>query len=73
MAVPRQAEPVTGLRGLMLLDDYASARTAAATTDFLATSGVKMVPHPPYSSNLSPCDWFLFANVKDSRNIYWYS
>jgi histone-lysine N-methyltransferase SETMAR len=30
----------------------------------LAAKGVKMVPHPPYSPDLAPADFFLFPKVK---------
>ena len=26
--------------------------------------GIKTVPHPPYSPDLSPCDFWLFPNLK---------
>lgn len=57
--------PKTGLRGLKLHHDNASAHTAAATLDFLAEKGVQLVTHPAYSPDLSPCDWFLFPYVKN--------
>ena len=41
--------PRTGVRGLRLHHDNASAHTAAAALDFLAASNVKLVTHPPYS------------------------
>ena len=58
------ARPKTGLHGLLLHHDNASAHTAARTVDFLHQSGVQLVPHPPYSPDLSPCDFFLFPKVK---------
>ena len=27
--------------------------------------GVKTVPHPPYSSDLAPCDFYLFSKLKE--------
>ena len=56
--------PRTGVRGLLLHHDNASARTATVTLDFLAASDVQLVTHPPYSSDLAPCDWFLFPSAK---------
>ena len=29
--------------------------------------GIKTVPHPPYSPNLAPCDFWLFPKVKGCR------
>ena len=31
---------------------------------FLASEKVKVLNHPPYSSDLSPCDFFLFPRLK---------
>ena len=56
--------PRTGVRGLQLHHDNASAHTAAVTQDFLATNDVEVVTHPPYSPDIAPCDWFLFPSVK---------
>ena len=56
--------PQTGVRGLLLHHDNASAHTAAVTLDFLAASNVQLVTHPPYSPDLAPCDWFLFPSIK---------
>ena len=56
--------PQTGVRGLLLHYDNASAHTAAVTLDSLAANGVQLVTHPPYSPDLAPCDWFLFPSVK---------
>ena len=27
--------------------------------------GIKTVPHPPYSSDLAPCDFWLFSKLKE--------
>ena len=29
--------------------------------------GVKTVPHPSYSPDLSPCNFWLFSNLKENR------
>ena len=57
----------TGVRGPLLHHDNASAHTAAVTLDFLASSDVQLVTHPPYSPDLAPYDWFLFPSVKRKR------
>ena len=59
--------PKTGLRGLFLHHDNASARTAATTVDFLTVSEVQLLPHPPYSPDLSPCGFFLVPEVKKQQ------
>ncbi len=44
--------------------DNAPVHTAATVVDFLAAKGVKTVPHPPYSPDLAPADFFLFPKMK---------
>ena len=34
------------------------------TKSFLASEKVKVLNHPPYSPDLSPCDFFLFQRLK---------
>lgn len=60
------SRPGTGLRGILLHHDNASSHTAARTIDFLSRSGVQLLPHPPYSPDLAPCDYFLFPKVKNN-------
>lgn len=60
----RQRRPNTGTRGLLLHHDNASAHTAVRTTEFIASEGVQLLSHPPYSPDLAPCDFFLFPHVK---------
>lgn len=56
--------PRSGVRGILFHQDNAPAHSAARTMDYLTTSGVQMLPHPPYSPDLAPCDFFLFPTVK---------
>lgn len=58
--------PRSGTRGILFHQDNAPAHTAARTLDFLQTSGVQLLPHPPYSPDLAPCDFFLFPTIKKS-------
>ena len=50
--------------GITLHPDNAPAPTAAATGEFLASEGVQLMSHPPYSPDLALCDFFLFPHVK---------
>ena len=34
-------------------------------TDYLTKMGIKTVPHPPYSPDLAPCDFWLFTKLKE--------
>ena len=47
-----------------LLHDNAPAHTSAIVTAFLKKEKVTVLPHPPYSPDLAPCDFFLFPKLK---------
>jgi histone-lysine N-methyltransferase SETMAR len=51
-------------RDLRLHHDNAAAHTAKLTREYLAEKGVTVLPHPPYSPDLSPPDFFLFGYLK---------
>ena len=36
-------------------------------TDYLTKMGIKTVPHPPYSPDLAPCDFWLFPKLRGCR------
>ena len=42
------------------------AHTSADATAKLVELGYELLPHPPYSPDLGPCDFFLFPNLKKS-------
>jgi len=48
----------------LLHDDNASSHRALVTREFLAHKGITTLPHPPYSPDLAPCDFFLFPKMK---------
>ncbi|PNF23576.1 hypothetical protein B7P43_G04958 [Cryptotermes secundus] len=41
-----------------------SGVTSLSVRQFLTKNGMTPVPHPPYSPNLAPCDFFLFPRMK---------
>ncbi|KAI6656144.1 Mariner transposase [Oopsacas minuta] len=55
----------TGIRGILLHHDNASSHTAIRTRELLENSGLKTLPHPLYSPDLAPCDFWLFPRLKD--------
>ncbi|KAI6651412.1 Histone-lysine N-methyltransferase SETMAR-like [Oopsacas minuta] len=63
-AIESQREK-TGIRRILLHHDNASSHTAARTREFLENSGLKTLPHPPYSPDLAPCDFWLFPRLKE--------
>ncbi|XP_076165947.1 dihydropteridine reductase isoform X1 [Ptiloglossa arizonensis] len=48
----------------LLHHDNASAHTSLLVRDFLAKNNTLMMPQPPYSPDLAPCDFFLFPKLK---------
>ncbi len=36
-------------------------------TDYLTKMGIMTVPHPPYSPDLAPCDFWLFPKLRGYR------
>ena len=56
--------PSNGWSGVHLLHDNASSHKCGVVMSFLASEKVKVLNHPPYSPDLSPCDFFLFPRLK---------
>ena len=56
--------PATGFKHFRLLHDNAPAHTSAIVTAFLKKEKVTVLPYPPYSPDLAPCDFFLFPKLK---------
>ena len=56
--------PSKGWSGVHLLHDNASCHKCEVVKSFLASEKVKVLNHPPYSPDLSPCDFFLFPRLK---------
>jgi hypothetical protein len=48
----------------LLHHDNTPAHTSLKTTEFLTNSDMVIVPHPPYSLDLAPCDFTLFPKLK---------
>ena len=56
--------PSKGWPGVHLLHDNASSHKCEVVKSFLASEKVKVLNHPPYSPDLSHCDFFLFPMLK---------
>ena len=48
----------------VLHHDNAPAHTALSVREFLAKKNIPVLPHPPYSPDLAPCDFCLFPKLK---------
>ncbi len=53
-----------GYRTFLLQHNNASSHTVIPTLAFIGLSDILIVPHPPYSPDLAPCDYFLFPRLK---------
>ena len=47
--------------------DNALVHNSILVTDYLTKIGIKTVPQPPYSLDLSPCDFWLFPKLRGCR------
>jgi len=52
-------------RTWMLHHDSAPCHTAVSINEFLAEKSIPAILQPPYSPDLSPCDFFLFPRLKN--------
>ena len=44
--------------------DNAPVHNSILVTDYLTKMGIKTVPHPSYSPDLAPCDFWLFPKLR---------
>lgn len=70
ICLPQVIEALKNLRPKSRLDtwwfhhDNAPAHRSQQTMQFLQSSGLKLLEHPPYSPDLAPCDFGFFPYVK---------
>jgi len=48
----------------LLHHDNTLSHTSVLTQQFLAKNKMAVIPHPPYSTDMAPCDNFLFPQMK---------
>jgi len=51
-------------RDWLLHHDNAPAHTSLVVRELLTKNNMTTVPHPAYSPNLSPCDFYMFRKMK---------
>lgn len=56
--------PHLAKKKVLFHQDNAPAHSSAVATSKLVELGYELLPHPPYSPDLAPCDFFLFPNMK---------
>ena len=70
----QKRRPRTDVHGIKLLHDNALAHKSPTVQEYLKESGLDVLDHPPYSPDLSPCDFWLFPRHKpkeDYRAAFW--
>ena len=61
-------------KGVLLQQDNARVHTCKVAMDAVERNGYELIPHPAYSSDLAPSDFFLFPNLKkDIRGLHFRS
>ena len=53
-----------GDRNFWIHQDNAAPHTSNVSIAWFGENGVNMVPHPPYSPDLTPCDFAIFPHLK---------
>ena len=56
--------PSKGWSGVHLLHDNASSHKYEVVKSFFVSEKGKVLNHPPYSPDLSPCDFFYFQDLR---------
>ena len=59
----QKRRPRTGVCSIKLLHDNAPTHISATVQEYLKESGLNVLDHPPYSPDLSPCDFLLFPRL----------
>ena len=61
-------------KGVLLQQDNARVHTCKVAMDAVERKGFELIPHPAYSPDLAPSDFFLFPNLKkDIRGLHFQS
>ena len=60
--------------GVLLQQDNAKVHTCKVAMDAVERNRYELIPHPVYSPDLAPSDFFLFPNLKkDIRGLHFQS
>ena len=58
-------------KGVLLQQDNARVPSCKVAMDAVGRNGYELIPHPAYSPDLAPSDFFLFSNLKkDIRGLH---
>ncbi|CAF5124689.1 unnamed protein product, partial [Rotaria sp. Silwood1] len=61
-------QPSFGTHGIKLLHDNGKPHVHKAVFDYLESKRITIIPHPPNSPDLAPCDFWLFDLIKQNRD-----
>ncbi|CAF2517191.1 unnamed protein product [Rotaria sp. Silwood2] len=62
----KRQRPSYGTRGIKIHHDNGRPHVHKDVSDYLESEGLTIIPHPPNSSDLSPCDFWLFDLIKNN-------
>ena len=72
--VIREKHPSKLFKGVLLQQDNARVHTCKVAMDAVEQNGYELIPHPAYSPDLAPSDFFLIPNLKkDIRGCHFRS
>ncbi|CAF5161028.1 unnamed protein product, partial [Rotaria sp. Silwood1] len=60
----RKQRPSLGIQSIKLQHDNGRPHMHEDVVNFLQSEGVTIMPHPPNSPELAPCDFWLFDLIK---------
>ena len=60
----KQKRPHWAKKKVLFHQDNARVHTCVVTMPKIHKLGYELLPHPAYSPDLAPCDYFLFPNLK---------
>jgi len=73
----KHQRPSYGTRGIKIHHDNGRPHIHEDVSSYLESQGLTIIPHPPNSPDLSPCDFWLFDLIKqnladqsDSQSLY---
>ena len=61
----QKRRPCSGVCGIKLLHDNPPAHKSTTVQEYLKESWLNVLDHPPYSPDLSPCNFWLFPRLKE--------
>jgi len=67
-AIHKKRPELANRKGVVFHHDNARPHTSLTTRNKLLTLGWNVLPHPAYSPDLAPSDYYLFRSLQNSMN-----